>query len=785
MKKKLSIIFILLFLFTQNLSIAQRWTYYKDNTDFRSSALSKDGTIWSCTTDEITHITAKDSIIKKYPKIDGSAFLSVFIDKTDNLWTTTAYGVYKFDGKVWNNMYIIQAISRSGFKSVIQDKNDNLWFAGYEKIVKFDGKIWTEFNSKDVGSDFINSINCIFQDKNNNIWFGSNFGLLQYNGKDWKEITTANSGLLTNFILQITDDITGNIWFGTLTGISKFDGKNWTNYVTADIKDGLFNDSISAVFRDKDGTIWAGSLGSYIYKFDGNKWVTVDLSTTKIKLNKRRINTIFQDNEGNIWFNGTSKFDGNSWKDLNFGADEFPAHNFMSSSVGPNESFWFGTEAQGIFIFDGNKWLLPLNISRGTPFNQARYIMKDSKDNMWVVGVGGFNGLIKISPSNSRTFFNSNDNSNIVNSHATSIIEDKKGKIWICSSTGVSIFENEKWTFFNNKSLGLTKSYVNQLVEYKGNVVLGTSDGSLLNFDGIKTNTFDIGISKDTIRYVSKFFVDKDENLWVNGFNKIWIFDGKSSKKINIPSEINSINQDVKGTIWISCLLGGIYTYYSSIFTEFLSNIGGDYTIRGILIDSKEKIWFGSSSGISIFCPYLSPMFEYLQPSVSSYEKQNKKFQVSAWNIETYQWQVLTTKNPTWQNISSSDNDYEGQLTNSMTLKSAQIAQNGSKYRCLLVNGCNNVYSNATTLSVSAILGLQNEEEKEDIIYPNPASDFVKINNTPQKHFIVSIADSNGNILRRVENENQISTKELSSGTYYLKVETLNNVINHKFVILR
>lgn len=790
------VVLTITFLLICNISNAQKWTYYKDNTNVLSTSLSKDGTIWLGTTDGIIHITSSGTILKKYTQADGlpnDYIAYVYCDKDDNLWAISYdSGVYKFDGKNW--IYFVKSVdgvNLTNLNSICQDKNNNLWFAGDGQIVKFDGKKWVSYNSNSIGTNLGIYFSCCFQDKSGNMWFGSyaGGGAIKYDGINWKQYVKSNSGIGFDFINQITEDLNGIIWFATSSGISKFDNKNWIRDYSNDNQSGLNNDFIKSIFIDKKGEIWAATPFGEFYKFDGKKWVSINLSNTKIKNNRRIINSILQDNEGAIWINATSKFDGISWKDLDFGPDEFSIHDYKSSSsaIKSNGTYWFGT-GTGISIYDGNKWQPNLNVFEQSKYPSIEIIFKDRNNNIWVTN--STDGVIKISPDNQKVMYN-NKNSGISSDYVSSICEHKNGYIWISTFNGISFFNGSSWSSVSAKTLGLADgNFITRIIEYKGNLILGINDGTLIVYDGVRASLLDIGINKNVSGYFSKFFIDSKDNLWICNINGVWMYDGKNTTTFNNLGYVADIKQDKQNNLWFVCNYNssksGIYKFDGKSFTFYNPSNGSSpaYGYQSILIDEKEQLWFGSYLSMSVYCPSESPKFNNINASQPIYEKQNVSFQITASNVQTYQWQVLIEKNSAWQNIISSDVAYEGQLTNSLTLKSAQVAQNNNKYRCLLINGCNEIFSNIVTLSVLAILGTQNEIKNEVVIYPNPANGYVKID-APKGHFTLSLINNNGTILKQMENQNIISTEELPNGIYYLNIQSSKGETSHKFIILR
>lgn len=138
------------------------------------------------------------------------------------------------------------------------------------------------------------------------LWLGTTVsGLCRYDGVEFIIYTTDN-GLADNFVPTICEDRRGRLWFGagghattksdvshtTGSGVSCFDGRDFTTYT---IEDGLLDNRVTNIIRDREGQLWFAHLHSGLTRLDLE---TLDLVTTEA------VNTlVFQDGQGGIWFN--------------------------------------------------------------------------------------------------------------------------------------------------------------------------------------------------------------------------------------------------------------------------------------------------------------------------------------------------------------------------------------------------------------------------------------------------------------------------------------------------
>src|SRR5579863_667023 len=209
-----------------------------------------------------------------------------------------------------------------------------------------------------------------------------------------KEVTTSHGpNLIARNIIQ---DRNGNIWIASWDGIFRYDGKSFTN-ITGKVS----SDHFFSVLEDRKGNFWFGSIGSGVYEYDGKSFKNL---TTRDGLAGNGVTYIYEDKTGNIWFGGgggASRYDGKSFR--NYKMKEGPPNNDNDVNViieDKTEKFWFGTRGN-VYIYDarlpdGQKKAFTVFTHDGKPFTNVRSIMEDKKGNIWL---GGNDGLWRYSGS--------------------------------------------------------------------------------------------------------------------------------------------------------------------------------------------------------------------------------------------------------------------------------------------------------------------------------------------------------------------------------------------------
>jgi hypothetical protein len=191
------------------------------------------------------------------------------------------------------------------------------------------------------------------------------------------------------------------------------------------------------------------------------------------------------------------------------------------------------------------------------------------------------------------------------------------------------------------------------------------------------------------------------------------------------------------------------------------------------------------TSGVSVLsvqvCAFSAPVVTISPLNMTTNVRTSAVFNVVATNAQLYLWEVSTDNGANFTIISQPDTTYTGQNTNSLTLKYVKSAYNGYKYRCRIQNGCAvEVISNVATLTTTFPLAV-NELDAKVRIYPNPTNDVINID-LPITNFKVTLSDSKGSVVLKVDNKNQISIKELPTGLYFLNVKTADGETTKKVI---
>ena len=320
------------------------------------------------------------------------------------------------------------------------------------------------------------------------------------------------SAQIGEYIVALFEDKKGILWIGTLTkGVARYDaslpegvgqGKSLTYFTT---EDGLANNAVVSIEEDKEGNLWFGTQ-SGLSKYNGNTFTNFG---KKNGLQLDHISNILIDKTGSIWigaWGGVTHFNGVTFTD-------FPLPN-------PDVEIPSYQETE----------------------NWVTEIIEDRQGNIWFSRSGY--GVCKYD-GKSFTHFTKKDG--LASNCAQDMEEDNEGNIWFTSRVAEKDAPDaDKRT--GDGGLSKYSPLANQ-----------TNNKTFTSFSEIK------GLSKNDIYNIYK---DKRGDLWIgaNGTG-LYRYDGKEFKLFNKTDRpdlnnnfrgIQSMVEDRNGNLWIGCS-GGLY----------------------------------------------------------------------------------------------------------------------------------------------------------------------------------------------------------------------------------
>lgn len=523
-------------------------------------------------------------------------------DKENESWFGTYWaGVSKLSGGNWTNYSVPEGLPDMQINCITPDNDGNIWIGTWSGLVKFDGNNCKTYTRENTNNQFEGEwVFSIIIDKNGVKWLGTVWGVYKFDDLAFVRyfLNPNDNGLITTMVA----DSSFNLWIGTDHGkLYKFNGEN---YILYDSISSVLGDSIPimSIVIDDQQNKWISTNGKGIFKFDSTNWINY---TTNDGLVSNNVTSIAIDSAGNKWIStwgaGVNCFNDTTWRLYNSSNSGLKMDYVFCSSVDRSGNKWFGT-FDGLSKFDGNSWL---NIqSNGLKDNVINQIEVDSENNKWFTSDYGFSEL---NGSNWTNF--SVDNGLLGKiSNGWSFAIDSVGNKWFGNCYGVSEYNGSTWTYYNTHNSPLTDSLIRQIkVDRYNNLWFGTQQGGLFKFDGQHWGHYLTGYRVNAI-----VFGNQNNDVWVGTSLGLYRINGNNVTSFISPfdNNIHALAIDIYGAVWvgtdddISKFDGTTWTHYQNPYLQ-------NSSVNTIEIDNDGNKWIGTWDGAYVFDDYEWTAYNY------------------------------------------------------------------------------------------------------------------------------------------------------------------------------
>jgi signal transduction histidine kinase/ligand-binding sensor domain-containing protein len=588
----------------------------------------------------------------QFGAISSDILICIYEDSRKNLWFGTNDGLNLYDREkdnfrvFKNNSSDSSSLSSNCITGIVEDKDKNLWiitdgnclnkyipatksFIRYQfekgknflnprpsKMIAVDSKgfIWIvsltrgvrRFNTRtgrftlfdDPSIDFGN--NCyksIFIDKQDRIWIssdGNGFFSFDPGSEKFRHFGSLadGSGTNQNIVLDILPEDDRYLLLAVdQGGINRFDKVTGTfEYIVYDETNdnGLNNNGIWCLYKDREGIIWIGTSGGGINYYNPKK---------------ERFNLFIHN--------------GNNPKSLSY--------NFTGCFCEDHDGMiWIGTDGGGVNVYDPitgdfrlfkhdplNKYSISGNVIRG--------IAEDKDHNIWI---GTWDaGLNKYDRKTGRFIHympDRNDSSSISGKTIYNLYIDHNNILWLSIyNTGIDLFDMKKGVFRrfrtgSNQSRSISGDNTWFFFEDHERKMWVCTQNGLDLYDSL-TCTFKVYYFPDND--IGAFYRDMAGNLWVGTNTKGMFRCDEQGNIINsydntngLPNNrIHAITEDSQGNLWISSNKGiSRFERSAGKFRNYSKEDGlqGDqFYQQSFLKTRRGEMYFGGYNGFNSFNP--------------------------------------------------------------------------------------------------------------------------------------------------------------------------------------
>jgi signal transduction histidine kinase/ligand-binding sensor domain-containing protein len=415
-----------------------------DSTSVNALLPANDGGLWIGTDTGIQRWRDNQLTRPEQLSLDQLQILALTKDHEGNVWVGTNHGLFRIthDGVVSPE----HLASDSEVTSIYEDRDGDIWFSGLRGIERLRDGMFTTY-SKAQGLPSENN-GPVYVDVEGRTWFAPLTGGL-YWIKDGHVGHVAVAELDNDVIYSISGGA-GEIWVGRqrggLTVVTK-SGDSFVSRTYTEAK-GLAQNSVDSVHRNRDGTVWAGTVSAGLSRLKGGKFTNYSVFNGLIS---NAVNSIVEGQDGTMWFatpNGLSSFFDEHWKNYSV-TDGLPSSNIRSIFEDSKQVLWIATSG-GLALFKGGRFQIPDKLPESLR-EEAYGVAEDKRGFMWF---STSDHVLQV--DRDRLMAGTLNNSDVQGygiadglqgvegvRRDRSVVADSQGRVWISLNRGLAVADPE------------------------------------------------------------------------------------------------------------------------------------------------------------------------------------------------------------------------------------------------------------------------------------------------------------------------------------------------------
>lgn len=415
-------------------------------------------------------------------------------------------------------------------------------------------------------------------------------------------------GLAASKVYAVFEDRSGVIWLGTVNGVSRFDGYQFENFST---NEGLATEGVRTIYQDASGTVWFGHYEGGISRYYDGKFQEISLPGIR---SKGDIYDFFEPRPGELWVasNGLGAI---HLFNTETTAEDIDFQQFMGSeglgdrvfdlSATKDSSLFFITDV-GIKKLDSDSTFSFYKPGGMSNMFQLTCMLEDSRGMRWFGTHNG--GLYKYAPGNSDI-----EIIDVLDGLAHNFVfclhEDNEGNIWAGTyGGGISVINPNGNILTLSSDNGLPDEKIQSLTsDRENNILIGTNDKGLLIFKSFQFESFPLPVQYGVQQFSA--LAQSDDDLWIGTEKGLIKTDEQfSSHQIYgldaglIDPNINAMAFDEYGLLWLGTEFGGVFSFLPSLGKIrahfYLNQYINQHKVTDLCIGVDNTLWVGTLDGL-------------------------------------------------------------------------------------------------------------------------------------------------------------------------------------------
>ena len=458
------------------------------------------------------------------------------------LWLATRMGLKRFDGVRFSTYFAgsEKGLESSTTQDLLVDGDGSLWIATLGGgISHYQRGAFQAVTSRDaLPSEDVESL---YRDRSGVLWEGSSDGRIArlVNGR----FEHMSLGIPSVPVMSFVEDSDQSLWIATFGGgVFRFRDGTLSSF---SVRDGLPDDRVSGLCRDRSGTIWTTGWKGISF-WNGTQFVPARAVNALVKLTGKCL----EDRDGNLWITSSSGL--------------VRVHGGQVSKIDRNS----GLSAD--FVSD---------------------VLEDREGNLWVATRAG---LDRLRDGPIRAF----SSEETLMRDAGPIVADDTAGVWLVSGNQLARIASDKVTSWPLRMPGHSRP-LTMLPQPGSRFLIGFDRGGILWSPNTIAPVPEIANSN-----VRSMLKARDGGIWLATADRgllHWSPGSQSLLDTGIRDQsIVTLAEDRSGGIWAGSFYGGgLYHLTAQGVLHFSAEEGlPSARIYTLFVDAQNKLWIGSARGL-------------------------------------------------------------------------------------------------------------------------------------------------------------------------------------------
>lgn len=532
------------------------------------------------------------------------------------LWIGTGHGLSRYDGDEIKKFTTKDSLSADFITTDLRTASGNLVFGHYQGgVTLFDGLRFHELLPDTLGTKVVS----VAEDANHNLWVATQAEGLVFIPNERRGIAVHFPTVLQGQIIQVISIRDGRLWVGTLEGLFLFRIQDNKLFVEEhDLVPPYTGVTAILPHHAEADLTWLGTAFHGLVLVRSHKnGLQVERSFDVPELRATIIQAMVQDNDGDLWL-GTRN---NGVMYLNIARNRqsvFKVKHFRTATGFPLTSvnkliidrqgqIWAGTMGNGL-VKIYKELFTYFSFREKFGVKEVRAIAEAASGYLVATDAG----LIRIERDNQSDEYTADLAEFLKNESILSVYTDRRRQTWIATEDhGVFILTPQGRLQPVPVDSGSDKVEVRLFEEdLKGNMWMSARGQGVYLLNPERKLIRHLTTANRFIHNdIFSIKADSRGNIWfgsyaaglamLNGKGEQVLFSQQDSLRAR---DINDIDEDDSGNIWIATEGDGFFKYSNGLFTKVASTeMLLSPFIKGIQYDPTGRIWYSYRKGLGYY----------------------------------------------------------------------------------------------------------------------------------------------------------------------------------------